>query len=89
MKNSFKVISLIFSAGFPATLVAEFFGARLPVMVDPSHMFNASVIALTLQVFATDYAQPVRPMVLARPTRHPIARVDQPSRACDNLRLAA
>ena len=70
-------------------MVAEFFGARLPVMVDPGHMFNAFVIALTLLVFATDYSPPVRPMVLARPTLHPIARLDHSSRDCDNLRLAA
>ena len=89
MKTSLKNISLLLSASFLVTMVAEFFGARMPAMVDPSHLFNAFVIALTLLVFATDYAQPVRPTVLARPTRHSIARVDQPSRDCDNLRLAA
>jgi hypothetical protein len=89
MKTSLKNICLLLSASFLVTMVAEFFGARMPVMFDPSHMFNAFVIALTLLVFATDYSQPVRPMVLTRPSRDPIARLDQPCRDCDNLRLAA
>lgn len=89
MKTSFKNISLLLSASFPATLVAEFLGAHLPSPVDSDHAFNAFVIALTLLVFVTDYSQPVRPIALDRPAHLPVARAGRSSRELDNLRLAA
>lgn len=89
MKTSLKAISLFLSAGFPATMVAEFLSARRPSPVDSGHAFNAFVIALTLLIVVTDYSQPVRPLALDKPTRLPTARTSRPSHDRDNLRLAA
>ena len=90
MKTSLKVISLFFSAGFPATIVSEFLGVRLPAPVDSAHAFSAFVITLTLLIVVTDYSQPVTTLALDRLTRLPTAaRAIRTSCDCDELRLAA
>lgn len=87
MKTSLNVISLILSVGFPSVFLAEFLGANLPSMLDPSHTFNAFVVALTLLTLVSDYSRSAKPVALSSSGSD--SHVTQQIRQTESLRMAA
>lgn len=87
MKNLLAALSLLFAAGIPGTLLAEFLGLRLPVVLGLEDMVGAFAIAVTLLTVVADYARPTKPLVVVAPS--PMAHVAQFPRAELPERLAA
>lgn len=71
MKNSLKLVSLIFAVGVPATVAAELAGLVVPAPIDTLHVFAAYVAAVALLTLANDYARPAKSLV--RSTARPAA----------------
>ena len=86
MKNSLVILALGLAAAFPAALIMELAGTRLPVILDSAHLFGAFMLTFLAKIVLTDYARAHEPRLIFAA---PVAQSSAPVGVQSPLRLAA
>ena len=86
MKNSLVVLALGLAAAFPAAIIMELAGTRLPVILDSAHLFGAFMLTCLVKIVLADYARAHEPLLTLAPT---VAHLSAPGGVKSPLRLAA